>query len=670
MRKNYKGLIGTVCGTVVLCSVIGFTAFADKSEGFKENGIPIATASTASPNITTSDSNTEEAPGEQEDAASNTEFGETKSKETEAETTAPEENVLDNETLQDKQSAAYAKGDINAGLLEETPKFIPVTNPHWVSDQPGMAAWDELEPEQQQNVKGVFLVIYKDGEKVGQRNANVGYAASIKLLESFNGDGSYQFKAAYRMTDQFDGEEDYLSDLSDIFEYTLLGKTMPIPTGYHWNEDGSVTWNPINVSDLPGWDTNSYITYSVSFYEGDADKSWDTWFMNSAPSIRQILKMEPGKTYRFRISATGDGLNYDNSQLSDFSESFIMPVSESTVKVKLNALSQVGEAKLSETIKGLTLTDEERETMKTAVQNNVSSAEQLKELENRYKAASGKDFSVQAESNIVDSSQVNIAGAVLNDASKIMFTPAQSADSTLNQYHNQISMNISLDTSELKFPILITMPAPNNMNAGKVKIYHYQESGSTEIIIPRIVIDNGERKLEFAVSGFSVFTFVDTSSVNTSSNNSSSGGSSSGGSSSGGFYSGKKSGSSIQETPGQWNQTEKGWQFKKSDGSLYVNTWVLAKEKWYWLEPDGFMAQGWKELNSKKYYLMPVTGEMQTGWILDGQTWYYTDETGAMQTGWVSVGGKWYYLSGDGRMLSSATTPDGYRVNENGAWIQ
>lgn len=669
MRKNYKRLIGTVCGTVMLCSAIGFTAFADKSEGFNENGIPIATVSTASPNITTPESGTEEDPGDQENAISDTESGETKPKGAEAETTAPEENVLDDEALQDKQSTVYAKSDINAGLLEEAPKFIPVTNPHWVSDQPGMAAWDELEPEQQQIVKGVFLVIYKAGKKIAQRNANVGYTTSLKLLESFDGAGSYQFKAVYRITDQYDGEEDYLSDLSDSFEYTLSGKTMPIPTGFHWNQDGSVTWNPINTSDLPGWDNNSFITYSISFYEGDADKPWDTWFMNATPSIRQVLKMQPGNTYRFRISATGDGLNYDNSELSDFSESFVMPLSESTVKVKLDALNQVGDEKLSATIKNLTLTDDERETMKAAIQDDESAAEQLKELENRYKAAEGKDFSVQAESNIVDSSLINVAGAVLNEASRIMFTPTQSSDSSLSQYRNQVSMNISLNTNELKFPVLITMPVPGNMAVEKVKIYHYQESGSTEIIVPRVFIDNGVRKIEFAVSGFSVFTFVDTSSANTSSGGSSSGGSSSGGSSSSGFSSSKKSGSSITETSGQWNQTEYGWQFKKSNGHIYRNTWIYVKGKWYWVESTGIMAEGWKKLNSKKYYLLPLTGEMLVGWVLDGQNWYYTDENGAMQTGWVKVNEKWYYLAEDGHMLSSATTPDGYHVDGNGAWI-
>ncbi len=140
-------MIGTVCSTVVLCSAIGFNAFADKSEGFKEDGVPIATGSTASPNITTPESGTEEIRGEQEDATSNTESGEAKPKETETETTVQEKNVLNNKTLKDKQFPTYTKGDINAGLLEETPQFIPVTNPHWISDQPGMATWDELESD-------------------------------------------------------------------------------------------------------------------------------------------------------------------------------------------------------------------------------------------------------------------------------------------------------------------------------------------------------------------------------------------------------------------------------------------------------------------------------------------------------------------------------------------
>lgn len=146
----------------------------------------------------------------------------------------------------------------------------------------------------------------------------------------------------------------------------------------------------------------------------------------------------------------------------------------------------------------------------------------------------------------------------------------------------------------------------------------------------------------------------------------------SGSSSSGGFVSSKRGGSesSIPETPGQWQQTENGWNFRKPDGGLYQNTWIFVKGKWYWIESYGIMAQGWKELNGKKYYLMPVQGEMLIGWFLDGQNWYYTNADGVMQVGWVNVGGKWYYLAEDGHMLSDTTTPDGYHIDENGAWIQ
>lgn len=40
-----------------------------------------------------------------------------------------------------------------------------------------------------------------------------------------------------------------------------------------------------------------------------------------------------------------------------------------------------------------------------------------------------------------------------------------------------------------------------------------------------------------------------------------------------------------------------------------------------------------------------------------------------MATGWVPVGGRWYYLSASGEMAHDDTTPDGYKVNANGAWV-
>ena len=52
--------------------------------------------------------------------------------------------------------------------------------------------------------------------------------------------------------------------------------------------------------------------------------------------------------------------------------------------------------------------------------------------------------------------------------------------------------------------------------------------------------------------------------------------------------------------------------------------------------------------------------------------------SGAMQVGWTLVNGVYYYLNPTaniqnrpyGSMYQSEQTPDNYRVNENGAWIQ
>ena len=48
-----------------------------------------------------------------------------------------------------------------------------------------------------------------------------------------------------------------------------------------------------------------------------------------------------------------------------------------------------------------------------------------------------------------------------------------------------------------------------------------------------------------------------------------------------------------------------------------------------------------------------------------------------MVVGWYNIGGKWYYLSNTssnnqpyGSLYVSTSTPDGYKVNENGEWIQ
>lgn len=65
-------------------------------------------------------------------------------------------------------------------------------------------------------------------------------------------------------------------------------------------------------------------------------------------------------------------------------------------------------------------------------------------------------------------------------------------------------------------------------------------------------------------------------------------------------------------------------------------------------------------------------GKKKTGWLIDDDyEWYYFDDSGIMKTGWVKSNGKWYYLDkSSGKMVVSTTTPDGYAVGPDGAWLE
>ena len=112
------------------------------------------------------------------------------------------------------------------------------------------------------------------------------------------------------------------------------------------------------------------------------------------------------------------------------------------------------------------------------------------------------------------------------------------------------------------------------------------------------------------------------------------------------------------------------------------------------------MDSGWFLDGSTWYYLSMnhngFFGEMIKGWHHDGQDgrWYYLDSSsGAMHTNWSKINGEFYFLNPTapaqtwffdnatgrwnfgnissrpyGSMYQNENTPDGYHVNESGAW--
>ena len=114
---------------------------------------------------------------------------------------------------------------------------------------------------------------------------------------------------------------------------------------------------------------------------------------------------------------------------------------------------------------------------------------------------------------------------------------------------------------------------------------------------------------------------------------------------------------------GRWIQNEHGWWYSYSNGTWPSNGWAylpwLGSYYWYYFNADGYMAVNWLDWNNNRYNLNPVAGT----------------NAGMMLTGWQQIGGKWYFFnpekgSLEGILFRNTTTPDGYQVSADGAWIQ
>lgn len=159
-----------------------------------------------------------------------------------------------------------------------------------------------------------------------------------------------------------------------------------------------------------------------------------------------------------------------------------------------------------------------------------------------------------------------------------------------------------------------------------------------------------------------------------------------------------------------WKWHDDGYHYYQESGSQKTG-WLQESGKWYYLTPkDGSMAVGTHEIKGDKYYFN-TAGEMQTGWKWHDDAYHYYQENGAQKLGWFQESGKWYYLQApegrmvtglhevaneyyyfntagemqtgwkwiegyyhyfqeSGKMIRDGETPDGYKVDHKGRWLQ
>ena len=129
--------------------------------------------------------------------------------------------------------------------------------------------------------------------------------------------------------------------------------------------------------------------------------------------------------------------------------------------------------------------------------------------------------------------------------------------------------------------------------------------------------------------------------------------------------------SSAADTNDSEETTSSGWQQNGGNWSYYednsaVTDWKKINGTWYYFDGNGVMTTNWQKVSGAWYY-MDNSGAMQTDWKEISNAWYYFNADGVMQENrWVGD----YYLGSSGAMLVNTTTPDGYRVDASGKWIQ
>lgn len=152
------------------------------------------------------------------------------------------------------------------------------------------------------------------------------------------------------------------------------------------------------------------------------------------------------------------------------------------------------------------------------------------------------------------------------------------------------------------------------------------------------------------------------------------------------------------------------WSFTLNGGIPLTSMWAWLEYTdanvnltgWYHFNSRGLMDYGWFLDEANNWYYCDTVhdghfGLMKTGWHFDSsdQHWYYLEASGIMAKGWREIGGVWYYFTPQndqatwsydpvtekwsfmqvsarplGSMYASESTPDGYQVDANGAWIR
>ena len=77
----------------------------------------------------------------------------------------------------------------------------------------------------------------------------------------------------------------------------------------------------------------------------------------------------------------------------------------------------------------------------------------------------------------------------------------------------------------------------------------------------------------------------------------------------------------------EWVHDDKGWWYRKADGTYPKDEWMLINHHWYLFGEDGYMLTGWQRRNDRWFYL-EESGDYE------GACWHETEERDGSMERW------------------------------------
>lgn len=514
--------------------------------------------------------------------------------------------------------------------------------------------------------------------------------------------------------------EERVGNTTKVWWTAKEGETLP--TIINWEPVAGAGGYEINLIVMDGKGRNHY--YIREVYNKDEGLVTSTdW----EKTIRKAMTEEgEGVTFDSTIRALSGNIEVVANSLPD------SEVSAGGFEVS-DIVGEVKEAFQDATTDNITTVISEAgiESVASAMQTDKELLGQIASLEKEYIEKNGitmQETSVTHEGINKDSIQIVGAGIASeavtggSAAAKVVgvnfgkLEAGEEKEVNEKLYENIVQVSIELEkngtavSGKLTCPVTITMLPPEGVLLNKLVILHYHADGTYEPIYPA---KNADGTITFSVTSFSTFVFANLVQYNGDSDNSDSpdnkpeegdkpgednkpGNNDKPGNNnnSSSDDSDDSSSSSVAvSTRGTGVYSYNGIRrFVKADGAYAKSEWVMKGNLWYYAgadsvlltgwyqDPNGTwyflkdnceMATGWQNIGSTWYYLDNINGDMKTGWLQDTNgKWYFLNGNGSMKVGWVQTAdGKWYYLGADGACYMDTITPDGYRVDANGAWM-